>query len=244
MNHTAQSFFQALLQRIVLRFPKLSEGRVGVSKVMEYLRVWHYVHHAKITGDYLEFGVFRGASFDLALRTAGKFFDKHSSSAPRFFAFDSFAGLPSLHGERDGDVFYKGEYESSLATFQRNIRRAAKGWKVQVVPGFYESSLTPAKRQELGLSAAAFVNIDCDLYSSTRSALSFITPLLRTGSVIYFDDWFLSNGDMSRGEPGACSDWLAETPGLRLIDFGNVGVMGKLFIVNRSSHQVPSLTVE
>ena len=36
------------------------------------------------------------------------------------------------------------------------------------------------------------------------------------------------------GEPGACMDWLKETPNLSIVDFGDVGIMGKCFLGQRS----------
>ena len=91
----------------------------------------------------------------------------------------------------------------------------------------------PALYEQHALRRAAFVTIDCDLYPSTQDALRFATPLLQTGTVLYFDDWYSSSGDMRLGEAGACRDWLAEHPDLELVDYGDVGIMGKLFLVNR-----------
>ena len=92
-------------------------------------------------------------------------------------------------------------------------------------------------KDQYGMKTAAFVNMDCDLYESTIDSLRFAASLLKTGSVIYFDDWYFSGGDMRLGEPGACADWLKVNSSIRLIDFGNVGIMGKLFIVNRVEKQ-------
>ncbi len=229
-----------MLQRLCLAVPYLSEGRLATSRVLAFLRVWHYLSRNKIEGDYLEFGVWEGHSFDLSLRAAAKFLPGKSENGPRFFAFDSFKGLPSPDLQKDGNAFQEGEYKAALECFQRNIGKAARRFEVQVVPGFYEESLTPDVISRFKLSKAAFVNIDCDLYDSTLCALRFITPLLRTGSVIFFDDWFFSGGDMTRGEAGACAEWLKENPQIKLIDFGIVGIMGQLFIVNQNEPATPS----
>ena len=66
-------------------------------------------------------------------------------------------------------------------------------------------------------------------------ALRFTTPLLQTGTVLYFDDWYFSGGDLALGEAGACHDWLKENCGIHLVDFGDVGIMSKMFIVNRNA---------
>lgn len=199
---------------------------------MAFLRVWHYLSRAKIQGDYLEFGVFEGASFKLSLKSAAKFFIKGSKESPRFFAFDSFEGLPELHASRDSNAFQKGEYKAGVDLFKKNIHGAAKGWDVRIVPGFFNHTLKESVRRQQDLKAASFVAVDCDIYESTLDVLRFVTPLLRNGSVLYFDDWYFSGGNMNLGEPGACADWLSSNPAIQLIDFGNVGIMGKLFIVN------------
>lgn len=221
------------LQSLLLRLPRLSETRSISSRVLAFLKVWNYMARAKVSGDYLEFGVFEGVSFELALRSAAKFFPKGEARSPRFFAFDSFAGLPAPDAGKDSDAFDAGEYSAPRALFEKNIARAARGWEVHTVPGFYDESLRPELRARLGMKRAAFVNIDCDIYPSTIAALRFVGPLVATGTVLYFDDWFYSSGDMQLGEPRACHDWLAENPDIELVDFGVVGVLGKLFIVNR-----------
>lgn len=41
---------------------------------------------------------------------------------------------------------------------------------------------------------AALVHMDCNLYSSIQSVLSFIRPHLVTGSVVWFDDYLMNEG--------------------------------------------------
>ena len=38
---------------------------------------------------------------------------------------------------------------------------------------------------------------------------------------------------MRLGEAGACNDWLAQHPDIQLVDYGHVGCMGRMFLVNR-----------
>ena len=231
-RYTAQFF----LIGILLKIPFLGEGWWQVaSKVMNFLRVWQYLALAKIAGDYLEFGVFKGASFKLSLEAASKYFKKGYSGSPRFFAFDSFEGLSPPHPDHDANVFHPGEYAVSQDIFFNHIRKAAKGWKVFTIPGFYEKSLTPEVYEKYALKTASFINIDCDVYSATLDVLRFVTPLIKTGTVIYFDDWFYSGGDMEKGEAGACQKWLEENPGITLSVYADSGVMGKFFIVQRKS---------
>ena len=228
-----RTFPQHALQRFLLTVPKLAMATHISSRVIQVLRVWNYLYTAKIHGDYLEFGVYQGLSFKLAMDAAAKTYPKGSCFSPRFFAFDSFEGLPDPDATHDAGVFSKGEYRCDIEKFQRNIQRAAKRWQVKIIPGYFDKSLTPFILENHKIESAAFVTIDCDLYSSTVPVLKFITPIVKTGTVLFFDDWYSSGGDMTLGEAGACQHWLSDNPNLSLIDFGNVGIHGKLFIVNR-----------
>ncbi len=62
--------------------------------------------------------------------------------------------------------------------------------RVRLVPGFYNESLTRGLARKL--RAAAYVDINCDLYASTRDALRWLLAhgLLRAGSLLGYDDWF------------------------------------------------------
>src|SRR5258708_4041578 len=184
--------------------------RLAVDKVLQFQRVWHYLSRAKVYGDYLEFGVYEGMCFNLSMRSAKKLVGQGLPRSPRFFAFDSFQGIPENNPTRDSGVFVKGTYSASLELFKKKIQKAQKGWEVGIIPGFFNESLKPGVREEHRLKAAAFINIDCDLYDSTMDTLRFVTPLLQNGTVIYFDDWYFSGGNMNLGEPGACKDWLKE----------------------------------
>lgn len=233
MTISMRSALHRLLQDLVLAIPRLSEMRLSVSRTAAFLRVWHYVSRAGVSGDYLEFGVWEGASFSLALKAAAHFMDKRMPGAPRFFAFDSFSGLPQPDPARDAPVFRQGDYSATRRIFEQRIRGARRGWDVHIIPGRFEESLRPELFREHRLERAAFVTIDCDLYAGALAALRFVTPLLGTGTILYFDDWYFTSGDMTKGEAGACRTWLSENPDLRFEDFGDVGIMGKLFIVTR-----------
>ncbi|MEC7640651.1 MAG: TylF/MycF/NovP-related O-methyltransferase [Nitrospinota bacterium] len=235
MKNRFKSFLHDLLQRAMVGLPYLSEARWVSEKVLLFLRIWHYLSINKISGDYLEFGVFEGKSFKLSMRAAARFYVKSSPSAPRFFAFDSFSGLPEPDTGKDhSPVVAKGYFSAGPEKFIRNIRSAARGWDIRVIPGFYETSLTREVVENHDISQAAFVNIDCDIYPSTLQALRFVTPLLQNGTALFFDDWFYSGGNMELGEARACMEWLKENPELTLVDFGMGAIGGKVFIVNRA----------
>ena len=199
----------------------------------------------QIDGDYLEFGVYRGGSFAEAYRAiwnARNDVRKHISSPeiehwyqsrPRFFAFDSFSGLPGGEAERHAD-YSEGAYSCTEDQFLRNIENSGVAIDdVVTLPGFYEQSLTADCKARLGLTRASLVMIDCDLYESTVPVLNFITDLVAQGTIIIFDDWYRYKGSRYKGEQRACQEWLEMNPDLELEKFWQQGPQAVAFLVHR-----------
>ena len=57
---------------------------------------------------------------------------------------------------------------------------------IKLVPGRYDESLKPGLATTLGMRPAAYVDIDCDLYVSTISALDWLyaSRLIVPGTLI------------------------------------------------------------
>ena len=60
--------------------------------------------------------------------------------------------------------------------------------------GFYSESLTPTLVQELGMKPAAYIDIDCDLYISSKQALAYMfeQKLAVPGTLIGYDDFWVN----------------------------------------------------
>lgn len=89
--------------------------------------------------------------------------------------FDSFQGLPE--DWRPG--FPKGRFAS--AEEPRDIPGCT------VVPGWFSDTLADYDWSGYDI---ALVHVDCDLYSSTRTALASVLPVIKPGCIIVFDEWF------------------------------------------------------
>ena len=113
----------------------------------------------------LEFGVFHGRSIrQLASRRQGP-----------VHGFDSFQGLPEQWTENDGPGAYT-----------TGGRLPSVPGNVTLHPGWFDVTIPPFLAGHPG--AVDFAHIDCDLYSSSRTALTAIAPRLRPGSMLLFDD--------------------------------------------------------
>ena len=112
----------------------------------------------------LEFGVFRGWSLTRSAR---------KQPWRRFYGFDSFEGLP-----QDGRPDWQIDFAlPELPQVPPNCR-LVPGWFRDTIPSFLAEHDEPV----------AFVNIDCDLYSSARDVLFGLGDRLQPGTVLYFDE--------------------------------------------------------
>jgi hypothetical protein len=116
----------------------------------------------------LEFGVEKGGS--IRALAAGTSRDIHG--------FDSFEGLPE---DWSGTAEKRGKFTLSgrMPAVPANVR-LHKGWFDQVLPGFLAANS----------GSVAFVHVDCDIYSSTRTVLWGLADRLRAGTVLLFDEYF------------------------------------------------------
>jgi hypothetical protein len=120
----------------------------------------------------LEFGVYDGESMKLWLAM-------NSNPESRFYGFDSFEGLPEdWDADREKGLFDRGGIPPQLEDKRVQF---IKGWFDQMLPAFL-SSFCPDSR--------LLIHLDADLYSSTLFALLHLAPLMRTGTVLVFDEFY------------------------------------------------------
>lgn len=140
----------------------------------------------RLTGSrplYLEFGVYRGRTL--------RYWTAHVRLPDaRFVGFDSFEGLPEdWQPDAQRGSFAVGEppqIDDPRVSFE-------VGWFDKTLPGWQ-----PPQHDQL------VVNIDCDLYSSTRCVLDWLSTHLETGTMVYFDDLFNRDHQWR-----ALTEWLA-----------------------------------
>jgi len=125
--------------------------------------------------DYLEFGVWQGASIDEWRRL-----NQHPGS--RFFGFDTFEGLPEAW-EKDHP---KGTFSTRGAT------PVIADGRVSFVKGLFQETLRPFLASTK-LQRRLVVNVDCDLYSATLFVLGTLDKHFEPGTIVVFDDFYSMN---------------------------------------------------
>jgi hypothetical protein len=123
----------------------------------------------KIEGYYLEFGVYTGGTIRFIASRLKK---------RVIHGFDSFEGLPEAWGG-----FNLGR---SAFDVRGKVPRVPEN--VRLHRGWFEESLPPWLKDNSG--PAAFLHIDCDLYSSTQTILNLLSDRIVPGTVILFDEYF------------------------------------------------------
>jgi len=155
------------LQRTVDYVERAMPDALGFDSQRELIE--YALRAVRVDGHYLEFGVFTGGTIRfIAARTSGR----------PVHGFDSFEGLPEAWGgfNLGGRAF---DLKGRLPRVPANVR-LHRGW--------FDASLPDWLKANAG--SIAFIHVDCDLYSSTKTILSLVVERLVPGTIILFDEYF------------------------------------------------------
>jgi len=139
-------------------------------------------------GLFLEFGVYKGDSIN---RLAGLKPDV------QWHGFDSFVGLPEAWtlGARRSAFSVGGK----LPPVRRNVT---------LIKGFFEDTLPAFATAQRG-AKVAFLHVDCDLYSATRTIFTKLAEMLQPGTIVIFDE-FINYTGWQEGEYKAFMEFTRE----------------------------------
>ena len=123
-------------------------------------------------GLFLEFGVYKGTSINFI-----------SSLIPdkKIYGFDSFEGLPEAWVPSRPKGYFS--TDGKLPEVNKNTT---------LVKGFFDKSIPEFKKTEdyQQCDSIAFLHVDCDLYSATKTILNELKEKIKPGTVILFDEYF------------------------------------------------------
>jgi len=119
---------------------------------------------------YLEFGVEKGSSI--------KWWSENIKNAnAKFYGFDTFEGLPE-----DWGGYQKGSMSANGSLPDINDNR------IEFIKGLFQKTL-PKFLVNKSLSKKLIVHLDADLYSSTQYVLWWLSPYLKAGDILLFDEF-------------------------------------------------------
>lgn len=216
-------FIQNLVGKIHSIIPPVVSHNLAKYEALKKAMYQTALEHT--TGDYLEFGVFTGSSFNYAMQINRKL--KYlGDMQTSFYGFDSFKGF----GEKDKDdqhpFFVDDIFSINEKKVKKNIKKLSRGSKFRLIDGFFEDSIKGKSANEFGITNARVVLVDCDLRAPTEIALDFIKPTIQEGTIILFDEYNCYKGNVKKGEYVAFEKFkegLSEFSFRRIFDYGYSG---------------------
>jgi O-methyltransferase len=181
-------------------------------------------------GDYLEFGVYTGTS----LACMHGVLDELGLDRVRLFGFDSFQGLPPV--ARTDGKWVPGYFKSDVEFTRANLEQkdVVDPRRVELIEGWFDDTLTPETRNRHNIRKASVIMVDCDLYSSARTALDFCAPVLANDTVVIFDDWLPDSlAARNAGEKRAFDEFLSARPELEITELDTYRRESKVFLLSR-----------
>lgn len=173
-------------KRITAHPALIGRSAPNVLRKVLFREIKNFVQHHQ--GMYLEFGVRDGFTVNFI----SQMFPDNT-----IYGFDSWLGLPEPW-VTPWRVYPKGEFstDGKLPAVRPNVK---------LISGWFEDSLPTFAEANKG-KITAFVHIDCDLYSSTKTIFKNLGHTFVPGTIIVFDEYF-----RDVGEKQAFDEWLEET---------------------------------
>ena len=179
-------------------------------------------------GDYLEFGVFNGSSLGSAYLTAKRM----GLSSMRFFGFDSFEGLPA-GTEDEHDILQRGFYRCPFEKTEECLRRRGVNTdEIVWIKGLYQDTLNDETINDKKIGGIGIIFVDCDTYSSSKSVLDFLAPLITEPAIICLDDWKLYDMDIKEtGEYKSFNEFLERNTHVKATEIKSYNRKSKSFLL-------------
>jgi len=139
-------------------------------------------------GDVVETGVYTGGTAAIIMRVLMEYDECNR----KFFAFDSFQGLPQLDraDTATGQVYERGhglpgDFAASREDFEANLKHLS-AWddRIRVTKGWFNESIPTVSIEKI-----AFLRLDGDLYASTITVLRLLYHRVMSGGIVYVDDY-------------------------------------------------------
>ncbi len=148
-------------------------------------------------GDFYQVGVYNGSSIKLLI----KLFQDYKYKINNIFGFDSFTGLPKE--EKDSlniQSWNEGRFnlvtkDNDIDNVKNKILQFINNENVKLIEGYYKDTMNINTIKNYNMKPASYIDMDCDIYSSTVEALDFFydNKLLVKGTIIGYDDWSMGN---------------------------------------------------
>lgn len=154
----------------------------------------NYVIKARIEGDFVETGVWRGGSSILAALLLG--------SNRKCHLFDTYEGMPAPSafdfrvGQTDAsstkskwETLKRGTGSDWVRSSITEVKKNLKDFDVDMTKVNFVIGMVEETVKQAGIEKISLLRIDTDFYSSTKAALIELWPKLSVGGILILDDY-------------------------------------------------------
>ena len=160
--------------RLILKIGKENTFLMGYNEAYQLYMCTERTN--KLGGNIAEVGTYMGASAKLICKIKGE---------RPLFIFDTFEGMPDPTDD-DTRHLKKGDFKSSYEFVKNYLSEFSN---VEVIKGYFPDSAGPIEGKLF-----SFVNLDVDLYDSTKKSLEFFYPKMVKGGIILSHDYSTLEG--------------------------------------------------
>ncbi len=179
--------------------------------------LWKLIEQtAKLDGDVLEVGVWRGST---SIIMATKL--KNMNSHKQLFACDTFEGV--VKASREYDNFYQdGEHSDTSVEFVRDLMEKKFGLNnVTLLRGIFPDETADMIKDR----KFCFCHVDVDTYQSAKEVVSWVWDKMSTGGMIVFNDYGFP---MTRGITRLVNEYREDGDKMVIHNFNGHGIIVKI----------------
>ena len=137
---------------------------------------------AKLRGDFLEVGVWRGGTSAIIQTAINEISNKN-----KFFIADTFKGVVKAGSVKD--TMYKGgEHADASLSDVKDLFKKINFKEPEILVGIF-----PDDHFDINIENLAFVHSDVDAYDSTKGVIEWCLPKMVKDGIIVFDDYGARN---------------------------------------------------
>lgn len=155
-------------------------GRPDAKPMMRermFVLYWAARRAARLAGDFIECGVYRGGTALVACASAGE-----ALAGRTFHLFDTFEGTPDRDLADSEKGFERRRSDTSVDIVRSHLSAYAD--VVDIHPGY-----VPETFDGLEIARVAYAHIDINTAAATYESLRFVYERLAPGAVVLFDDY-------------------------------------------------------
>lgn len=202
------------------------------ANLLRFIRAFNYSHEMP-HGYFMEFGVLNGQGLIEAYGVL-------RGILTCMYGFDTFAGLPHLSEEDEKGLkltpqFYHGNFQSlaakNIADYVRGSTSGITDETLKLIEGVFSETLSAFDLTSLQAHGPCLaVNVDCDLYSSSKDVFAFLDKIVTTGTWLLLDDYWTYRGSPNFGQRKAFDEWMASSSRIGTTFYGNYNGFSRAYI--------------